>query len=163
MTLLEMTFLIFMLPPWHRNASKRIIKSPKLLLTDTGIAAHLLGLTPSRLLEDRTQLGHFLESFVILELQKQSTWSQSIVTLQHFRTQNGAEVDLILEKNTGEIIGIEIKASQTISAKDFAGLKVLAELAGEQFLKGIIFYPGEEIIPFGKNLFAIPLNFLWQS
>lgn len=163
MTLLEMTFLIFMIPPWHRNTSKRIVKSVKLLLTDTGIAAHLLGMSAKRLLKDRTHLGHLLENFVIVELQKQSTWSQSIITLQHFRTQNGEEVDLVLEKNSGELVGIEIKASHTVSAKDFIGLKILAELSGAQFIKGIVFYLGEDIIPFGENLFAMPLALLWMT
>lgn len=81
MTLLEMTFLIFMIPPWHRNTSKRIVKSAKLLLTDTGVAAHLLGMNAKRLLKDRTYLGHLLENFVIVELQKQSLNKDSLTAL----------------------------------------------------------------------------------
>jgi predicted AAA+ superfamily ATPase len=163
MTLLEATFMISFLPPWHRNLGKRLVKSPKILLNDTGLAADLLGATVERLKADRILLGHLLEGFVVLECQKQRTWSKTSVMLYHFRTQVGEEVDLVLENKSGELVGIEIKAAQTVTEKDFRGLKVLAELTGESFKQGIVFYTGKEIIPFGKNLFAVPVNALWEA
>ena len=154
--------MISLLLPWHRNLGKRLVKSPKILVNDTGIAADLLGIRSRKFTTDRILLGHFLESFVILELKKQSGWSKTPVALYHFRTQVGEEVDLVLEAKSGEIIGVEIKAAQTVTEKDFRGLKVLAEIAGKDFIRGVVFYLGNEIIPFAKNLYALPVNLLWE-
>jgi hypothetical protein len=163
MGLLEATFLTQTLPAWFTNIGKRLAKSPKLLLTDTGLLTHLLGVDSNRLRTDRTLAGGVLENFVALELLKQRGWSKLQPNLFHFRTSNGEEVDLILEDGAGNIVGVEVKASATIDAGHFKGLKVLAEAAGERFVRGIVLYGGKEAVPFGKNLHALPLSALWQQ
>ncbi len=162
MALLEATLLVRRLPAWSANLGSRLIKSPKLLLTDTGLLAHLLGLEPARAARDRTLFGHVLENFVAMELVKQLTWSQGRFQLFHFRTTAGRKVDLLLEDAAGNLVGIEVKAGATVEAKDFAGLRFLADLVGERFRQGFVLHTGDSAVSFQKNLHALPVEFLWR-
>jgi len=159
--LLEATFLVELLPAWWSNLGKRLIKAPKLYLNDTGLAGYLLGLNEDRLRREPTLRGALLENFVAMELRKQATWSRLHPKLFHFRTPAGAEVDLVLENAGGDIVGIEVKASSTVSGHDFAGLRALADLAGPKFRRGILLYTGAASVPFGPQLSALPLSALW--
>ncbi len=159
--LLEATFLIQTSPPWSVNIGKRLVKSPKLYLTDTGLIAYLLGLDERRLDQDRNLLGPLLENFVVLELHKQSGWSRTRPKLLHFRIHAGPEVDVVLEDAAGRLVGIEVKAAASLSADDFKGLRALAEIAGRRFHRGIVLYTGRESVPFGPQLHALPIDSLW--
>ncbi len=161
MTILETTFLVQTLPPWSWNLSKRLVKAPKLVIADTGLMAHLLGLNKERLLQNPILTGHVLENFVVMELKKQLGWNQTKTQLFHFRTQTGQEVDMILEDLSGRIVGIEVKASATVAADDFKGLRLLHESVGKRFLRGIILYAGLESAAFGSELYALPISALW--
>jgi uncharacterized protein len=160
--LLEATFLVRLLPAWFANIGKRLTKSPKLLITDTGLAAYLLGLDRQRLQSDRGMLGHLLENFVAMEMTKQLSWVTTRAKLFHFRSESGQEVDLILEDAAGRIVGIEVKAAISLDAQDFRGLKALAELSGERFLRGFVFYLGDVVVPIAKNLWALPAALAWS-
>lgn len=98
-----------------------------------------------------------------MELLKQRGWSKTRPNLFHFRTHNGNEVDLVLETRDGQVAGIEVKASATVTASDFRGLKALAEVAGDRFVRGIVLYAGETVVPFAKNLLALPVPYLWDN
>lgn len=161
MALLEATFLVQTLPAWFTNIGKRLAKSPKVLLNDTGLLTHLLGADASRLKSDPTLGGGILENFIALELIKQRGWSKLQPALHHFRTHNGDEVDLVLEDRAGRIVGIEVKASATIDASHFKGLRTLAEVAGKRFVRGIVLHAGKISIPFASNLLALPLTEIW--
>lgn len=161
-SLLETTFLLQFLPAWTTNLGKRLIKSPKVYLVDSGMAAHLTGYTDKRLEHDPTFTGHLLENFVVTELYKQKTWSDITVDLFHFRTNTGREVDIVLEDRSGRVVGVEVKAAGSVRKKDFSGLQALAEICGEQFVRGIVLYSGKQAIPFGKNFHALPVDSLWQ-
>jgi predicted AAA+ superfamily ATPase len=160
--LLEATFLVRLLPAWSANIGKRLTKSPKLLISDTGLVAYLLDLNPQRLQDDRPRLGHLLENFVAMELIKQMGWAKTRVKPFHFRTESGQEVDLVLEDAGGRIVGIEVKATVSLDARDLRGLKALAELCHDQFICGIVFYLGDAVVPFGKNLWAVPVAMAWS-
>ena len=162
MALLETIFLIQALPPWSSNLSKRLVKTPRLVLGDTGLMSYLLGLTEQRLAEHPNLIGPLLENFVVMELQKQATWSRVQPQLFHFRTQTGQEVDIVLEDSAGQLVGVEVKAASTVSMQDFKGLRALAELAGRRFHRGVVLYTGSEPIPFGPRLHALPVSALWQ-
>jgi len=162
MTLLEATFLIQQLPAWSGNFTKRLVKTSKMVMTDTGLMAHLIGFDKKRL-ETGAMIGPLFENFVIMELRKQITWSDVKPRMFHFRTQAGQEVDIVLEDRSGHLIGIEVKASATVHAHDFKGLRVLAEATGERFQRGIVLYTGPKIIPFGESLTALPVQLLWQA
>src|SRR5580693_9513876 len=95
-----------------------------------------------------------------MELLKQAGWSAVKTQLFHFRTASGQEVDFLLEDNAGTIVGIEVKASATVTGHDFNGMHALAEIAGSRFHRGIVLYTGRETVPFAANLYAVPLDAL---
>jgi len=161
MSLLEATFLVQLIPAWSTNLSTRLVKSPKVILNDTGLMASLLGLNVERLTQDGSLFGPLLENFVAMEVKKHIAWSQVQPQLFHFRTQTGVEVDLVLENAAGEIVGLEVKASATVSAADFKGLRALMEARGERFVRGVVLYTGQQVIPFGERLHAVPISLLW--
>jgi predicted AAA+ superfamily ATPase len=162
LALLETTFLVELLPAWTTRVRKRLLKSPKVVLVDTGLASHLVGVD-SRGLPANTELwGAFVETFVVMELLKQAGWSATRPTLYHFRTEKGEEVDVVLEAPSGEIVGVEVKSTVSLDAGDFRGLRVLAEIAGRRFARGILLYLGEQVVPFAANLYALPISSVWQ-
>ena len=163
MALFEMTFLSQPLPAWSTNIGKRLIRSRKVVLNDTGLLAHLIGLNEERIKVDPNTFGPLLENFVIMELRKQATWSKIQPQFFHFRTRKGQEVDIVLENAAGEVVGIEVKASSTVKSSDFKGLKYLSELLGDHFLRGIVLYTGDQPVPFGSNLYALPVSTLWRT
>lgn len=158
LALLEATFILQPLPAWSTNVGKRFVKSPKIHLLDSGLAAHLRGDTDSATLARSPNLGPLLETFVVQELRKQLSWSGHIATPYHFRTAAGQEVDMVLEGPGQRIVGIEIKASAQIGQRDLRGLRALAEIAGDKFVSGAVLYLGDQKLPFGDNLWALPIT-----
>jgi predicted AAA+ superfamily ATPase len=160
--LLEATFLVRPLPAWSANLSKRLVKSPKLLLTDTGLLASVLGLSRDRLEEEPQLAGPLLENFVLSEIRKQVTWSRTRPELFHYRTQTGQEVDLLLEDARGRVAGIEVKAAATVQERDVRTLLDLAETLGKRFVRGVVLYTGERAVPFSEKVVALPIGMLWR-
>jgi hypothetical protein len=161
--LLEATFLVQLLRPWSSNLGQRLIQTPKVYLDDTGLLAHLLGLTADRLEVDGTLAGGVLENFVLMELRKQSTWSKIQPEFYYWRTISGQEVDIVLEDSAGRLVGIEIKASSTLGGNDVRGLQSMADAVGKRWLRGVVLYTGTEVIPFAANLHALPISNLWAA
>jgi len=160
---LKMMFLNLDVPSWHRNIGKRLVKASKGYLVDTMMQAYLLGVDIDRLPENRPELfGHLVENFVATELVKLMTVSAERSTLYHFRTSDHYEVDFVLEKPDGSILGVEVKSGGQVSAQDFKGLKTLSTMARASFHSGIVLYAGEEVLPFGDRLWAVPFRILWQ-
>ena len=159
LTILEHIFLIEQLQPWHSNRLSRLIKTPKMHLTDTGLAASLLGVNNQTLWQDKELLGQLLETFIYQEIRKEADWYDEELKFYHFRNKDKVEVDIILQKGQ-QLAGIEVKASATITKSDFKGLNKLKDAYGEQFSAGVVFYDGESILPFGNRLFAVPISTL---
>jgi uncharacterized protein len=162
LSLLEATFLIEWLPAWHTRVARRLVKAPKLFVADSGLAAHLLGFEAQHARHERTRLGPLLETFVVSELRKQAAWSRTRPRLFHFRTQAGQEVDVVLEDARGRIVGVEVKAAVGLSSADWNGLRALKEAAGARFVRGVVLYGGQEALPFGRDLLALPVSALWS-
>jgi hypothetical protein len=160
--ILERGFLVEPLPAWSGSLGRRLVKAPKLHLTDTGVLAHLLGVAEGRLVTEPELLGTALETFVAAELGKQLAWSRTRAGLFHFRAHTGQEVDLLLEDRAGRLVGIEVKASSTVASRDLAGLRLLATERARRFHRGIVLYLGAEVVPFGERLHAMPVSALWQ-
>jgi len=158
--LLEMTFLVKTLPAWSPNMGKRLVKASKIFMVDTGLACHLLGIDEEGFRQRGEIVGRVFENFVALELFKSASWCDEPVRLFHFRSQAGQEVDVVIERSGGEVVGVEIKLSASPSQRDFDGLKVLREHLGNKFVRGILIYTGREIVPFEKDLHAVPVNVL---
>ncbi len=161
LALLETLLLLHEVPAWASNRGKRLVRAPKLHVSDTGLLAALAGLGEEALRRERTLLGPVLESFVAAELGKQIGWSETRPELHHFRTHLGREVDLVLEDPRGHVVGLEVKASGAVAASDLDGLRALAATAGKAWVQGIVLYLGASAVAFGPGLTACPLDALW--
>ena len=161
LALFEATFLVQAVPAWSSNRGKRLVKAPKLYLSDSGLLAHLLG-WDGRMDPLIRETGMILENFVAMELRKLSGWAPFGATLYHYRTFAGREVDFVLEGPGGNLVGVEVKASATVGSGDFKGLNELQADAGKRFHRGVVLYTGKDRVPFGKALHAIPLGALWD-
>lgn len=163
LSLLETVFLVHRLPAWSPNLGKRLVKAPKLHLVDTGLACHLVGANARRPAEDRPLFGRMLETFVVGELRKQLSWTAPQTALHHFRTASGSEVDVVLEKPDGTVAGVEVKASASVAASDFAALQELRNQLGKRFATGVVLYLGDRVVPSGDKLWLVPLPALWTE
>jgi len=161
--LLESIFLLMTLPAWSSHLGKRLVKAPKLMIRDTGIMGHLLGAEPERLKVSPDLLGGLVETFVAGEVRKLLGWSQTRAKLFHYRTLPGREVDLLLERADGRLVGLEVKSSANLQPKFFRGLQGLASDLGDAFHRGIVLYTGTEVLPFGPKLWAVPVSALWRA
>ncbi|MFC2106129.1 ATP-binding protein [Candidatus Bipolaricaulota bacterium] len=162
-TLLEHIFLLDILPPWHSNRLSRLIKTAKVHVGDTGVACSLLGFDAQGLSRDRKILGHLTETFVFQEVRRQTSWHGTEIRFHHFRDKDGSEVDIVLERAAHEVAGIEVKASATVTSKDFRGLRKLRQATGKRFTAGIVLYDGETSAGFGDGLYAVPIRTLWET
>ena len=123
----------------------------------------MLDVSPNVVKKDKTRFGAILETFVFSELRKIATWSKQRCSFSHFRDKDKNEVDIVLENRRGEVVGIEVKSSATVSARDFSGMRKLSEACGEKFVQGMILYDHDQVVPFGENMFAAPLSTLWSG
>jgi predicted AAA+ superfamily ATPase len=158
--LLETLFLVNKVRPWHSNTLNRIIKTPKTYFLDSGLLACINNIAIESLENNPADAGALLETWVYNELLKIKTQSTTEWNIYYYRDKDQVEVDFMLENNQGHIIGIEVKASQTIFNHDFRGLKKLAALTGKQWISGIILYNGNQCLPFGDKLWAVPFSLL---
>jgi predicted AAA+ superfamily ATPase len=161
LSLFEATYLTRALPAWYVNLGNRVFKAPKILLSDTGLLCHLNNVDETRLLAEPTLLGQALENFAAMELQKLASWSDLQPALHHFRGYDGREVDVVLEARGGGVVGVEIKASESITDRDLSGLQALSDAAGKAFVRGIVLYTGAKRIALAPKLHAVPLSALW--
>lgn len=160
--LLETLFLVVRIPAWARNPGKRLVKSPKVFLPDTGLLAWLLDHSADKLRALPGLPGALVETHVACELLKHLAFSEKSLSLWHYRTQAGIEVDLVLEDRLGKLTGIEVKAGASVDSADFKGLRHLQETEPQAFNRGIVLYAGRAIVPFSDRLFAVPLSLWWQ-
>lgn len=163
LSLLEALFILSPLPAWSSHLGKRLVKSPKLMLRDTGLMAHLMGAEQERLRNDPDLLGGLLETFVAGEVRKLLGWSRNRARQFHYRTLPGQEVDLLVERADGRVVGLEVKSSASIQPRDFKGLQGLSESLGDTFHRGVVLYTGTEVLPFGPKMWAVPISGLWQG
>ena len=162
-TLLEMLYLVVRLPSWERNPGKRMVKAPKVFLADSGLLAHLAGVTQDALTAGPGLPGGLVETYVLGELLKHLAFSEKGLTLNHYRTQTNIEIDFILENRFGKLTGIEVKASSKVEGKDFKALRHLKETEPHLFQRGIVLYAGREVVAFDVDLFAVPLSMWWAD
>jgi uncharacterized protein len=165
-TLLEALFMVHLLPAWGTSATTRAKRRPKIHIVDTGLAAWTAGVGPRDLsaIASGEMAGALFESFVVNEIRKQATWSDISVNLAHFRDRNGNEVDLIIEdRATGQIAGIEVKATSTPRLRHVAGLQRIRAALGDRFVLGLLLHTGANTLPMGEGVWAVPMSTLWRS
>jgi predicted AAA+ superfamily ATPase len=160
--LLEAVFLVHRLPAWHANLGKRLVRSPKIFLHDSGLACHLQGVDAAAWDDPTTRRGALLENFVFGELERQLGWSSVRSTLHHYRSHSGDEVDFLLEDTKGRVVGIEVKAGATPGSPDVAPLRKLAGELGARFARGVLLTQGSESVSFDARIHALPISALWS-
>jgi len=163
--LLDAVFLIHRLTPWSRSPLRRAVRHSKAYLVDTGLLCQLLGTNSNALINPTSPyLGAATETFVVNELRKQAGWSEHAPTLYHYRDQRGREeVDLVVETPDGRVVGIEVKAAQTVNDRDVHHLIRLRDRLGASFVHGFVVYLGQQRLSFGDRLTALPLAGLWLT
>ncbi|WP_218460567.1 ATP-binding protein [Rickettsia sp. TH2014] len=154
--ILETTFQVNQLAPWFSNTRKRLVKTSKIYMNDSGYASYLNGITTPNLLLNSPYYGTIFETWLWAELRKILTLTTGIEQA-FYRTHLGKEVDFLLYK--GDVFcGIECKATETIQSWHFMGLKDLSEALAPRIMHGIILYNGNEIISFSDKFLALPLK-----
>ncbi|WP_345605520.1 ATP-binding protein [Pseudonocardia adelaidensis] len=156
---LEGVFLVQTVPAWSTNLTARVVHRPKVTVTDTGLAARLLG---GRLRADAELAGRLVETFVAGELRAQAEWSSTRPSLYHFRDRDGAEVDLVLESGDGRVVGVEVKAGATVRAEDLRGLRLLEQRMGGDFAAGLVLCTAPAPSHLGGRLWIMPISALWS-
>lgn len=164
--LLEAVFLIHRLPAWGTTLRTRAAARPKLHAVDSGLAAHLMGLSPDKLQRldptSQEQFGHLLETFAVGEIIKQASWMDGIAAIGHWRTHDGVEVDLVIERQDGMVVAFEIKAG-TASSRHLRGLRTLRDALGDRFIAGVMLHLGKYPSRPDDRLMTIPVDRLWQT
>lgn len=161
---LQMTYLVLLLPSWSRNLSSKVAHRPKVHITDSGLAAHLLGKSPESLARPTDAArGQLLESFVANELHRQASWLDDEVRLHHFRDRGGAEVDIVAEAADGRFVALEVKSAPQVDRRDARHLEWLRRAAPDDFVCGVVLHTGERSYRLGDRLLALPISHLWTT
>lgn len=161
---LQMTYLVLLVPAWSRNLSAKIIRRPKAHLTDSGLAAHLLGRDPRSLARPTdTARGQLLESFVVNELHRQASWLTDEVRLHHLRERGGPEVDIIAESLDGRFVAVEVKSAPQADRHDARHLLWLRERAPDDFVCGVVLHTGARAYRLDERILAVPVSRLWTT
>jgi predicted AAA+ superfamily ATPase len=163
LSVLERLFLVRSLPAWHRSEVKRLVKTPKIHIVDSGLAATLSGLKTADWLAQRDRFGHLLESFVVQQLIAQGGWTDPALRFFHYRDKDMTEVDVVMTQGKS-VWGAEVKASASIATSDGKGLRRLAQQCGKDFKSGVVFYSGTSTVLISESprILAVPISELWE-
>jgi len=161
LAVLEALFLVWFLPAWPTSLGKRLVKSPKLHLTDSGFTAYLCGAYEKQLADEPALAGHLLESFVAAEVRRQASWSEHPAELYHYCAHSGEKVDLVLEDRSGLVAAVEVKFCETLTLHEIRGLIHLRNALGEKFIQGAALYLGTEVMHLSERILALPVGYLF--
>ncbi len=163
LSMLETLFVWHGLPPWSRNLRARVVRHRKVHMSDSGLAAFLLGVNERELASPLSKtVGRLTETFVTGEIARQITWSEEAPVLYHYRDK-AREVDLVLETADGRVAGVEVKSAASVSSADFRALRYLRDRIGADFVQGAVLYTGDDVLSFGDRLSALPIASLWAE
>jgi predicted AAA+ superfamily ATPase len=157
-------FMTFEIKPWTKsiNIQKRFTRAPKIYFSDTNFMCYLIKRDIKEIYRnDRIAMGHIFENFVATEIIKNIS---SLVDVEvSVFCPDGKEVDFAVEKSNGDTLAIEGKLDSCVSQKDFTNLNNMRNLLGSKFKKGILLYTGNELVPMGEKLWAVPICYLWNK
>ena len=160
---LEMTHLVTRLDGWATGAATRAKRRPKVHVTDTGLAAAMLGAGAESLSDPAASgRGPLHETFAFNELRRQATVLAAEVRFCHYRDSRGREIDLLLERPDGRLIAVETKAGATVRPTDARWLAWMRDLIGDRFELGIVLYTGQHPHRLAERIVALPLSSLWE-
>ena len=159
-TLLEQLFLLQRLPAWRPGLGARETAKPKAYICDPGMLAYLLGADEQRIEHDDQVTGRACETLVAAELLKHASWARTTVRVHHYQRER-EDIDFVIETRASEIAAIEVKAKASLNARDWKWLAALRDARPDRFKSGIVIYSGEQTIPLGDRLWAVPYSGLW--
>lgn len=161
-------FLTHELPPWSTNFTSRAVRSPKLHLADSGLAAYLLGVGPEILARPTAAMaGPLLETFTVNEFARQMSGSGSRIRMFHYRDYQKREIDLIMERRDGALVAIEIKATRSPSTGQLRHVRWLRDKLDKSapgtFRAGVLLHTGDQSLTVGDRLYLRPISLLWSD
>jgi predicted AAA+ superfamily ATPase len=142
LSVLEASFVVLLLRPYHRSFGKRLIKSPKLYFVDTGLLCYLLRIRDPRELQTHASRGAIFESWVVSELTKRALHAGREPDLWFWRDARGHEVDIVVDVGSDQVL-VEVKSGQTLASDYFRNIRYLRKTAGEQTLPAALVYGGD--------------------
>lgn len=143
LTILEASFIVYLLPPYHTTTSKRLIKSPKLYFYDVGLATYLCGVEYETQLQTYPLRGNFFENMIVLEILKHRLHQGRDPNLCFYRDSTGNEVDVLYPVGPDQLVPIEIKSGQTINSSYFKSFKAYERFRGKPETRSAIVYGGQ--------------------
>lgn len=160
--LLSNLYLVDPMPAWSTNRLKRLARSPKRYVGDTGLVGAALDLDVDGYLRDGNLLGRLIDTFVVAQLRAELLGGRHRARLHHLRDQNGDhEVDVLVELGLNRVIAIEIKAHSAPTAKSARHLAWLRDRLGDRFVAGVVLHTGPHSYPLGEAITAVPICALW--
>ena len=154
-------YLFERVPPWLRTDYERIGRRPKFYATDTGLMASILGWRAKEVYLNSDRSGKLAETFVFQELSAQIELEETYALAQ-YRDREKREVDFIVEREDGSLLGIEVKSAQSVSKGDFRHMEWFKSNLVKKPFKGLVLYNGEDTLSFGKDMLAVPMASLWE-
>jgi predicted AAA+ superfamily ATPase len=159
---LEALYLVERVSPWTRTDYERVGKQTKLFMTDCGLMASILRWRLDQVMLDPDRSGKLIETFIFNEIAAQIDASDGEYELFHYRDREQREIDFLIERNDGALLGIEVKAGSALGKHDFKHLRWFKDnIAKDKHFIGIILYTGEYAGSMGDNMWAVPMAALW--
>ena len=153
--LLALTYQISLVPAYTTNVGLRLVKTPKLYFTDTGLACYLSGASDWNALVRQGRLGPMLETWVADELVKWIAVQEEDFRLYFWRTHSGQEVDFLLARGE-DMIAIEVKAARHVERRDLVGIEACEQALGKRIRFSLVLYGGHELVALGPRRRAVP-------
>ena len=160
LNLLETSCQIVRIPAFASSRTRRLVKSPRLYWTDTGLAAHLAGIHPQGAAPPSDVPGALLENLVLTQL---LAWRETVVPqpgIHYWRTHSGLEVDFVIEAGR-RVLPVEVRATSRVRPEDTRGLVAFLDDHRQSAVCGILLYGGEEVVLVSDRIVAVPLGHLW--
>jgi len=160
--LLTNLFVLDFVPAWSSNRLQRLVKNAKRYVVDAGLVGSSAGLTPRTVLAEGELFGRIIDTFGVSQLRPEAALSIERSRLYHLRVEDGRrEIDLVVERDAGRVLGIEFKAGAVVGKDDAKHLRWLRDELGDRFLAGAVLHTGPAMYPIGDRVFAIPLCAIW--
>ena len=153
--LLALTYQISLVPAYTTDVGLRLVKTPKLYFTDTGLACYLSGASDWNALGRQGRLGPMLETWIANELTKWIAAQSEDFHLYFWRTHSGQEVDFLLARGE-ELIAIEVKAARHVEHRDLTGIEACEQALGKRIRFSLVLYGGRELVSLGPRRVAVP-------
>ena len=160
---LEAMFVVERLLPWTRTDYERVSRLKKLFMADSGLMASVLRWQFDQVRFDPDRSGKLTETFAFNEIAAQIDAANGDITLFHYRDREQREIDFIVQRDDGSVLGLEIKAGSSVGASDFRHLKWFKGQHPDRQFTGVVLYSGSETLSFGEGFWAVPFASMWAA